>query len=287
LKIAGRESINNAKAFKEWVEEGPARHQEATQTLFKKMKNITDRVAAATLLQVPHVYSTLNLANDSDARLALALAVQFLSLQLHHATPNVENLEHVITPSSIQPALAEILPINPIKTVSEYSNQIPSTLSLSFNTNHQLISSNWNNTPWVETKEPYIGEKSIYNSDSVLKFYSVTDSKGKPLELSELGAPFLDVTTNPLNNLLNERNGDFLYNSDHHYPNTERKIKLPEQIIITIVDSHTDKKTGEIIKTPSKRGYILTLKESAVTQAQQGRDTTHPTVPGLHAKALK
>ncbi len=244
--------------------------------------------------------------NDPNKRLALFFLAQLLSRQIHHATPDLKNLSSIITEIVDQTltarALAETLPINPIKDVPEYSNRIPSTLSLSFNANHQLISMNPNGVPWVNTTEPYTGKELLRNVDDVRKFYSVSDSKGKPLERSELGAPFLDVTTNPLNNLLNERNGDFLYKSDHHYPNTERKIELPELIIITIVDSHRDQTTGETIITPSKRAYILKLKESALNQAplqgreiidsainlaQQGRDIIHPTVPDLHAKVLK
>jgi hypothetical protein len=44
-------------------------------------------------------------------------------------------------------------------------------------------------------------------------------------------------------------------------------------MIIIIVDPQHDRETGEIINTPSKRSYILTLKESAINpRANQGRE---------------
>lgn len=279
FKIAGKEWIQaTAEAIQECAKEGMTNHHVATQALFEHTKSIANRTTAKALLQVPPdlVCPAFNFVNDPDKRLALLLSAQLLSQQLHHATPNMESLgkmmeeiDHTLTP----PVLAETLAAKPIKDVSEYNNRIPSTLSLSFDANHQLISQEKNNIPWVETKTPYTGKESLHSISDVLDLYSVTDSKGKPLELSELGAPFLDVTTNTFNKLLNDRNKDFLDNLKHHYPNPKRNIKLPELITITTVDSHTDKKTGEIINTPGKRAYILTLEESAFNQAPlQGRE---------------
>ncbi len=214
--------------------------------------------------------------NDPNKRLALFFLAQLLSRQIHHTTPDLKNLSSIITEidQTLTPqALAETLPINSMKAFPEDSIQIPSTLSLTFNQNHQLISMNPNGVPWVNTTEPYTGKELLRNVDDVRKFYSVSDSKGKPLERSELGAPFLDVTTNTFNKLLNDRNKDFLDNLKRHYPNPERKIELPELIPITIVDSRVNEETGKTIITPSKRAYILKLKESAFNQAPlQGRE---------------
>jgi hypothetical protein len=74
------------------------------------------------------------------------------------------------------------------------------------------------------------------------------------LELSELGAPFLDVTTNTFNKLLHDRNKHLLNNPNHYDPKIDGKIEaqLPELITITIVDSRVDKTTGETIITPQQ-----------------------------------
>jgi hypothetical protein len=293
FKIAGKQWIQaTAEAIQECAKEGMTKHHVATQALFEHMKSIPNRITAKALLQVPPdlVCPAFNFVNDPDKRLASLLLAQLLSQQLHYATPNMESLgkmmeeiDHTLTP----PVLAETLAAKPIKDVSEYNNRIPSTLSLSFDANHQLISKENNNVPWVETTKPYTGRASLHDISDVLELYSVTDSEGKKLKIPELGAPFLNVTTNPLNNLLNERNKDFLYQLDNDDPITERNIKLPEIITITTVDSRTDKKTGEITKIPGNRAYILTLQESAINQAQQGRDIVHPTALDPRAKVLK
>jgi hypothetical protein len=298
FRITGKSIQDGAQAFKGWVEEGTTRHQEATGALYKE----TDRTVVRALSKCPDIVTALDVVNNSDKRLALALTSGFLLQQLD-GTPNLDNLD-VINPLSIPPAFAETLPIKSMKAFPEDSIQIPSTLSLTFNQNHQLISMNPNGVPWVNTTEPYTGKELLRNVDDVRKFYSVSDSKGKPLELSELGAPFLDVTTNPLNDFFTKWNQRLPNNPNHYDPNIDGKIyaQLPKLITITIVDSRVNEETGKTIITPSKRAYILKLKESALNQAplqgreiidsainlaQQGRDTAHPTVPDLHAKALK
>jgi hypothetical protein len=116
LKIA---EMGRAQTLQRWVQQGPARHQEAIRHSRARIKQECDRLVGKALLKCPYIVAELvDIVNNSDKRLLIALSGGFLSQQLH-GTPSLANLDPVINPLSIQPVLAETLPINRIKAFPE------------------------------------------------------------------------------------------------------------------------------------------------------------------------